>query len=76
VPLELRGEGAAEVGDGEGGDVVAEAHADHEAIEILEGCAELGEELGVLYRLVVVGVEAAELDVEDLAVTPSWRGRR
>lgn len=61
-------EGASEVGGGEGGDAVAEARGLHEPVEILEGLAELGEELGVGDGLVVVGIEATQLDIEDLAI--------
>jgi len=64
----VAGEGAAEVGGGKGGDLVAEAGGLHESIEVLESLTELGEELGVGCSLAVVGIEAAELDVEDLPV--------
>ena len=39
----------------------------HQAIEVLERLAELGKQVGVGCGLVVVGIEAAELHIEDLA---------
>jgi transposase-like protein len=52
-----------EVGDGESSDVVAQAHIDHQTVEVLERRAKLREELRMDLRLVVVRVEAAQLNV-------------
>ena len=72
----VAGEGAAEVGDGEGGDLIADAHPDHEAVEVLERRAQLGKELSVDLGLIVVGIELPAARRKSVLIHPGYPGGR
>src|SRR5580698_3033838 len=59
-------ESAAKVRCSKCGYLVAHSCIDHQSVEVFHCLAKLREQLGMLYRLVCVGIETAELHIEDL----------
>ena len=73
------GQRAGEVRRGEGRHLRAHVHAPHAGqglVQIDHGLGQLGQVVGLVVVLVVVGVVAVHVDEEDLALDPQGRGRR